>query len=218
MTNQSIRFQRPAFTLIELLIVVLVVVVFVSLLIPSLACQRRMVLTKQCQSNLQHAGIAFRTWTGSEDGRYPPATEAAFGGTKELANSGQAFVHLRVMSNELGSPTILVCPADPARTPCTNFNFGFGDSNLSYFVSLDAMDTYPQMFLAGDRNLAVAQRPLTNGLLTLTTNMPLGWTKAIHGSCGNILLSDGSVQFWDSSRLCQANGYQGWATNRLVIP
>jgi prepilin-type processing-associated H-X9-DG protein len=66
-----------------------------------------------------------------------------------------------VMSNELGTPKILVCPADE-RNGHTNFltapnngygNAGLDNSKISYFLGKDASDSKPQMILAGDRNI-----------------------------------------------------------------
>jgi hypothetical protein len=68
-----------------------------------------------------------------------------------------------VMSNELGTPKILNCPADE-RNAHTNFltvlnnNFspaasGLDNSKISYFLGKDASDGRPQMILAGDRNI-----------------------------------------------------------------
>jgi len=141
------------------------------------------------------------------------------GGTKELIETGQAFVHFRALSNELGGASLLTCPRDMEKVATTNFNSGFSDTNVSYFVGIYSQDTYPQMFLSGDRNLAFNNQPLKSGLFSLTTNSPaLSWTKAVHNSYGNVLLSDGSVQFLDSKALSAAAQEQGLATNRLAIP
>jgi hypothetical protein len=151
------------------------------------------------------------------DSGFPAETPVELGGTKELANSGQVFIHYRVMSNELSRPKVLVCPADKAKRSARNFRSALTDANVSYFVGLDANDVQPQVFLSGDRNLAVG-RPLQTGLFRLTTNTPLEWTSAMHGYCGNIGLADGSVQFFDSSNLAVAVRNQGIGTNRLAIP
>jgi len=124
------------------------------------------------------------------------------------------------MSNELSTPKVLVCPADKGKVTATNFSSGFSDTNVSYFVGLDGKDTYPQMLLSGDRNLATNGRALKPGLFLLDTNdtSALGWTRAIHTSKGNIALADGSVQFIDGATLQTAARNQEWVTNRLAIP
>jgi hypothetical protein len=123
------------------------------------------------------------------------------------------------MSNELVSPIVLVCPADKAKTAARDFGPNFSDTNVSYFVSIDANENTPQMFGSGDRNLAFQGQPIKPGLFTLTTNNPsISWAKAIHDSHGNICPADGSVQGFGENHLAEAVQNQDMATNRLAIP
>jgi len=208
-----------AFTLIELIVIVLTVIVLAVALACGFARARRKAGAICCDCNLKQVGLAFRTWAIDHSLKRPMQVPAAAGGTEELAATGQVFVHLRVMSNELATPKILVCPQDKAKTAAGDFGPKFTDTNVSYFVSIDADENTPQMFGAGDRNLAFQGQPINPGLFTLTTNNPsLSWTKAIHYPCGNIGLADGSVQSFGADRLAEAVQYQGAATNRLAIP
>ena len=210
---------QRAFTLTELLLIIVTVILIACFVIPGAARQQCRARARQCENNLKYVGLAFRTWPVGASDQFPAQIMTTAGGTMELIDTGQVFVHFRAMSNELGSPKILVCPRDSEKVPVTNFNTGFNDTNVSYFVATDAMDTYPQMFLSGDRNLAFNSKPLGPRLFKLTTNYPpLSWTKSIHNSCGNILLADGSVQFTDSKALSLAAQNQGFPTNRLAIP
>jgi hypothetical protein len=127
-------------------------------------------------------------------------------------SAAEVFRWFGVMSNELSTPLILVCPADN-RTPAKDFGPGFTNHNLSYFVGIDATDSNPQGFLAGDRNLTNGT-PTVNGILTMSTNTPVGWTHTMHRFCGNIALADGSVQQLSNSRLQSAVA----GTNRLAMP
>jgi prepilin-type processing-associated H-X9-DG protein len=122
------------------------------------------------------------------------------------------------MSNELSTPKLLICPSD-TRVAAKDFGLGFSITNLSYFLSLDAEETYPGMFLSGDRNLTNGQ-PIQNGILVLPPNRPVGFTHELHNGQGNIALADGSVQGWTSSRLSSAVvGPPGIGmTNRLAMP
>jgi type II secretory pathway pseudopilin PulG len=207
-----------AFTLVELLVIIATLLVVAFLWFPSLTGARKRAIEKNCSNNLKEVGLAFRIWTSVGGGSYSTGASTNDGGTKELVASGLAFVHFLAMSNELQTPSLLVCPADKAKTVATNFVAGFSDRNVNYFVGADARDTNPQMFLSGDRNLATRGQPNQPGLFVLTTNTPLSWTKAIHNSCGNILLSDGAVVFFTSEPLTLAARWQGEPTNRLVIP
>ncbi len=111
-----------------------------------------------------------------------------------------------------------MCPADKEKSVATSFDTTFSDTNVSYFIDVDSRETEPERFLSGDRNLAVGSQPLNHGLFFLTNNTPLGWTTAIHNSCGNIGFGDASVRLLTSPELAKAVQKQDFATNRLVIP
>ncbi|HLH54742.1 MAG TPA: hypothetical protein VKY92_14110 [Verrucomicrobiae bacterium] len=112
------------------------------------------------------------------------------------------------------NPKVLVCPAD-TRIPASGSSH-LSNSNVSYFVSLDASDTNPNMFLIGDRNLTNGPLP-ANHRLVANTNYGVGWSSELHRYQGNIGLADGSVQQFSRSRLAEAfYGTQG--TNRLAFP
>jgi prepilin-type processing-associated H-X9-DG protein len=208
---------RSSFTLVELLVIVATLIVVALVLVPALVDHRRLVGTKACQYNLKQVGLAFRTSAlGHEDN--PTLVSTNQGGTMELVDSGQVFVHFRAISNELGAPKLLVCPMDKSKVAAAGFFAGFCDSNVSYFIGADATDTDPKMFLSGDRNLASNGSEVGPGLLLLTTNTALSWTRAIHNKCGNTAFADGSVQFVDSAQLNAAARSQGNPTSRLVIP
>ena len=68
------------------------------------------------------------------------------------------------------------------------------NTNISYFIGLDADESMPQMFLAGDRNLLINGAPARTGAVSLTSKDRLEWGKTIHHGQGNIALADGSVQ------------------------
>jgi competence protein ComGC len=211
--------DRKAFSLIELLILIGITLLLTCVLLPSLAYQKRHAKVKACFENLKQVGVAFRTWAIDQTDQPSTGVSVTSGGTLELAATGQAFVHLRAMSNELSSPKILVCPSDQMKTIASNFNCGFSDSNVSYFVSPDARDVFPQMFQTGDRNLASENKPLEPGVFIWTSNRSaLSWTKSIHNVCGNVGLADGSVQFLDSNKLLAAAAGQDCVTNRFAIP
>ena len=112
-------------------------------------------------------------------------------------------------------PSMLTCPADE-RQPVTNFEALKDNSHLSYFVGVNANDTYPQSILAGDRNLGPGTVPdpdygfsPTNGMGNdVVITGPVCWSLKMHTSgntagAGNILLGDGSAQQATSARFRQ---------------
>jgi hypothetical protein len=139
---------------------------------------------------------------------------------KEGVDFGKAaavFRHFVAMSNELSTPKLLLCPADRNRKPATSFS-SLVNTNLSYFVALDADQTRPQQFLSGDRNLSTNGQPVQPGLLELTDDIKVGFTAEMHRFQGNIVMGDGSVQQFSGPRLTHVMRISRGATNRLSVP
>ena len=131
MQQRWTRRITDGFTLIELL-VISVVVLMVLLLIPGLNAAKQESIRRRCVANLKQVGLAFRTSNLDGNGsEFFMQRSVQDGGTKELIDSGQVFVHYRVMSNELSTPKILVCPADKKKTIAKSFDQGFTDRNVS---------------------------------------------------------------------------------------
>jgi prepilin-type processing-associated H-X9-DG protein len=224
--NPRVSHQKiAAMTLTEVLAVIAVLAVLAILFFPwPEPSARREAQYINCINNLKQIGISYRIWEGDHGDKYPMQTSVTNGGTMELANGINAWINYSVMSNELSTPKVLICPADTGKIAATNFTTDFNNSKISYFVCLDAEDTNPQMFLSGDDNFAIGGVPVKSGLLQLSTNKPISWTAARHnragdiGGEGNIGFADGSVQTMNNSYLTNLLSQAGVATNRLAIP
>ena len=188
------------------------------LLLPALLAPKHKISRINCINNVKQIDLAFKMWAGDNDDIYPSHFALTNDAMMKLISSGNAYVLWQTMTNELSTPKILLCPADTNRIPATNFTAGFRDANISYFFSLDADESYPQMILLGDDNLAVNGVRVRPGILNLWTNASVGWTKERHGGGGNIALTDGSAAQTTVSTLQSAFVNTGFATNRLVIP
>ena len=217
MKSFSRRFPSAGFTLIALLVIVAVVAFVAAMLLPWLAGAHDRSRRIQCVNNLKQCGLAFRIWEGDNNDRYPMDVPVANGGTKECTTGAETYRLFQVMSNELSTPKILVCPNDD-RAAAADF-VHLNNSHVSYFVGLDAKETDPQMLLAGDRNITGGSAP-EKGVLKLVPGEPVAWTSAIHNHSGNVGLADGSVQQFTSSGLFTALKNSGSPTNtwRLALP
>jgi len=200
-----------------LLVVIAVLAILAAMLLPALAGAHDRARRIQCVNNLKQCGLAFRIWEGDNGDKYPMDVPMAKGGTKEFTTGADTFRHFQVMSNELSTPKILVCPAD-TRVAAINF-VHLKNENVSYFVGLEANDANPQRFLDGDRNITGESDP-ENGILKLVPGQRVSWTQDIHVNQGNLGLSDGSVQQYSNSGLREALKNSGDPTNtwRISLP
>jgi prepilin-type processing-associated H-X9-DG protein len=212
-SNQNSR----AMTLVEVLVVFVVLAVLVGLFLPALDTTGHKRIS--CVNNLREIGLDYRIWAGDNGDKYPMEVSVTNGGTIELVTEGKnTWLNYLIMSNELGTPKILICPQDTEhQPPAINFSPQIA-GHISYFVGLDANETYPQMFLSGDDNFEISGAPIKSGLLELSTNTSIAWSAARHKFSGNIGLADGSVQEVNTDGLQKLFIQTGLATNRLAIP
>ena len=212
--------RERGFTLVELFVVMAVTFILVAMILPATTRTSHCSLQIQCANNLKQTGLAFRIWEGDHGDKYPMAVPSAGtnGGSMELLTGPNVFRTFQVMSNELSTPKVLLCPleTDRDRFLATNFT-AFCNSNISFFVGIDAAETNPQMILSGEHNITNGT-PIRNGLLALTTNKLTAWTSEVHNKVGNILLADGSVQQDSSTGLQNQIAGTGVATNWVQMP
>ncbi len=210
--------KTAALTLVEAVVIIFILSVLAAMLLPALAAAKRKTSRIGCVNNLKQIGLAFRIWSGDNGDKYPMEVSATNGGTMEQAAAGDATATFQVMSNELSTPKILVCPQDANCSYATNFYGGFTAKNISYFVGLTAYTNSSQAFLSGDDHFQFSSVPVKSGLLEISSATQLKWTAERHKFAGNIGLADGSVQSVSSSGLAKLIQQTGFATNRLAIP
>jgi prepilin-type N-terminal cleavage/methylation domain-containing protein/prepilin-type processing-associated H-X9-DG protein len=215
-THPSIKWKR-GFTLVELLVVLTTLSILAVLVLTALDGRPLRAPRIQCVNNLKQIALAYRVWEGDHGNSYPMAVSQTNGGTREFTSGPVAFRHFQVMSNEIVAPKLLLCPAETDKHRFVAENFNINNSNISYFVGVDAMECYPQMILGGDHNLTNGTS-IRNGAMVLTRNAPTGWTSEVHNKVGNILLADGSVWQDSISGLQQQIAGTAVATNWVQMP
>jgi prepilin-type processing-associated H-X9-DG protein len=207
---------KAAFTFVEMLIVLVLIIVLAIILWPSNT--EKKARTINCLSNLKQIGIGLKLYADDDNGRFPLQISATNSGTTEFIKSVPIFSRFQIASNEFGNSTkILICPFDTKRHAATDFKT-LTDSNISYFLNADAMTTSPDSMLSGDRFLQVNGRPVKPGLFMLTTNLHVTWTPGVHNGGGNLLLSDGSAEQTENGMLPTIIQRQLFDTNRILIP
>jgi hypothetical protein len=213
------RFSR-GLTLVELLLLVVIgLTIFFLPVFFMMKKEQAHAERIQCLNNLKQVGLASILWEQDHGDKFPDKfpweIAETNGGTMEITSGPNLWRHFQVISNELSTPHILVCPSDKSRVTATNFAF-FNNSNISYFLNLDATRTNSEDFVSGDRNITNGT-VIENGILTLTPNHTAGWDNGMHKQFNNILAADGSVLETGTTGLREAIT-RGATTNRLLMP
>jgi len=139
------------------------------------------------------------------------------GGTMEWITNGSVVPHFLALSNELSTPTLLLCPADKTRRAAATFSPSLNETNISYFLNMDASEEFPSAVLSGDRNLT-NRAPAGSRWVNITTNSTIGWNKEMHSERGNVAWADGSVSQLSNARTRATIMVPAGTTNRLAIP
>ena len=210
--------KNHALTLVEVSVVLFLLFILAAILLPELAAAKRGGGGPDCHSNLRQIGLAYQTWASDNFNKYPMEVSVTNGGAMELASAGNVTAPFQVMSNELSTPRVLLCPKDVEHVRVDNFNTNFTAKNISYFVGLDASQGDPQSLMSGDDNFQFGGNLIKPGLRLISTNVFYTWTTNRHNLAGNILLADGSVQSLSNSSLTNQICRTNFTNIRIAVP
>jgi competence protein ComGC len=150
-------------SLLEVVLVLATLALLIIVVVPMIAPRhdRRGAVRLNCVNNLKNVGLAARIYSGDHAEQFPWMVSTNFNpdntsGSLEYVNSPNVFKHLQAMSNELNIPKILVCRSD-VRKAAPDFA-ALSNTNLSYFVGLDAIKADPQLILSGIEILRAESR------------------------------------------------------------
>jgi prepilin-type processing-associated H-X9-DG protein len=209
--------RKRAFTVLELLILILTLFILVVLFLPMDGGSKAKAVRINCVNNLKQVGLAFRIWSADNNDRWPTSFYKNPSATLKFPDETNALRYFQLVTNKFSSPKIATCPGDD-RIPAYDFS-ELSNTNLSYFIGLDGDETQPAFFLAGDRNLTSNGVPIPAGIFTIKSGAKLAWTIKTHQGLGNVGLCDGSVQQLTSAALtAMAAASSGTNVMRLLIP
>lgn len=210
--------DRQAFTLMEVLVLVVTIVVLAFVAVPRMVSRRASSGRIQCVNALKNIGLSFRIFATDNAGAYPAQVSTNKGGSLEWLAGGAVSRQWVVLSNELSTPKLLVCNKDLQRSVAPDWA-RVGRRHLSYFLNVAAVPEHGDSVLAGDRNLVVDGRVVSPGRRRLIAAHRIAWGSGIHGHAGNLLLADGGVHQLTSPGVdldFRASSAAG--TNDLLIP
>jgi prepilin-type processing-associated H-X9-DG protein len=176
-----------------------------------------------CFNNLRQIGVGYAQFASEHDQQTAWRVRLSEGGNLEHPLKNNSFIQFSVLSNFIGSPRVLIDPAEdrPTARIATEWSASlqggllhpnFGNNSVSYFLGLDGNFTTPASLFSGDRNLRLGDfegcasgiTPAANFAPRFSPNLSRpapAWTNGAHGLSGNILFYDGSVQGLDTPGL-----------------
>jgi hypothetical protein len=220
MIMNSSSGNAHGFTLLECLVIIAVIVVLIVLAIPTKDRSRESTVVT-CLNNQRTAAMGLFAWASEHGDTFPWRLRADHGGTLEFVACGDASPHFRLLSNYISKPRYLICPTDRARSEAASL-VALANSNLSYFINLDATTNSSQMILTGDRHLETNGHPVKPGLLSPGRDAAIRWTRELHSKsaaepAGVLSFTDGHVeQVKEKLTAYFARLHQ--ITNRFAIP
>jgi prepilin-type processing-associated H-X9-DG protein len=191
------------------MLVIAIIAILAALLLPVLQQAQARSRRVQCLSQLKQIGLALHMFAHDHDGKFPWIVSTNAGGSMWAGFPGD----LQVLSNELVSPKLVVCPADRGREPAASFSELLA-KNISYALiyrlfggyNCDLSDTTAQDEpLVLDRNL-------------VRTDGRWNWSgSTVHNGSGNILFVGGHVESVSTANLDGALR-NPWVLSAVRIP
>jgi type II secretory pathway pseudopilin PulG len=198
--------------LIELLVVIAIIAILAAMLLPALARAKLRAQRITCANNMKQIGLGMRLWADMNEGRFPWKVDQSRGGAQPNGTDNATVnFQFSIISNELVSTKVLLCPSDARRIVATNFA-NIELTNVSYALCNEADEKRPRVFLATDRNMSgfdFTGLPDNINCFVLTSQntgaRTAKWRKGFcHGpNSGVTSFCDGSVQQMDDRRLVQ---------------
>lgn len=100
----------PAFTLVEMLVVIAIIALLAALLLPALSRAKETARATVCLSNLHQVGIALQIYVSENNNKMPVMRDVSTDPAAAATNTFPAIN--KVLASQLGNTNVLRCPSD----------------------------------------------------------------------------------------------------------
>ncbi|HVU08308.1 MAG TPA: type II secretion system protein [Verrucomicrobiae bacterium] len=209
-------------TLIEVLVILAVVFILAALLLPAIHNRPRKATMPMCMNNQKQIAIGLFMFNGDHNGNFPWQLSETNGGARGKISTGRASEQFHPLWDYTKNFSVFICPIDKVKFVATNIST-FSESNLSYFVNVDATtNNAANTILTGDRYLMANSKPVSSGLFGYSTNEVLSWSNDSHYGSSNpsgvLSFADDHVEFVRSANLNSIFLRESVITNQFVVP
>lgn len=168
--------KHAAFTLLEVLVVLLIVFVLTGLLLPALSGPTcRGSLQTKCMNNQKQLVLAAMMYSFDHNDRLPWSPFDSELGASFSGTAPDVFAQLKPYVAP--RTDIFVCSTDTKRSPTTKT---LQSTNLSYFLNLSSQMNTTNQVLLGDRHLALNGVAVGPGQVAVRAGASLDWTRELH--------------------------------------
>jgi len=193
--NDVCRSKVAAFTLIELLIVISIMVLLIGILLPSLNRAREDARRTVCLANLKHIGVGIASYATENNDRGPVVADASPTTNQSprqvLSNATQTINLGRLWPQNLSDANVYHCPSQRVfeySDDIEKLGTGMVAGSYAYAVHVPAGGS---PILSIMRHLAVVSDDFT-----VVTPNDAGVGKFSHARGYNVLYSDGSATWY----------------------
>ena len=214
-----------AFTLIELLALIAILILLAGVILPRMKTPRRDAREINCVNDQKIIGLSFRIYATDNDGRFPWSEYTNAAGTRVTPATNDLLALVLSLTNEFAHPQVLYCPADRKNSPATDMA-KFTRANMSYFFGVNSSEHLPNSIVSGDANLTVGPQsnPIPRGIVRIPTDQAtsMGIDLTRHrsqtNSIANFCFGDGSVRRLTPRDLATARAEAGTPDLLLNVP